>query len=177
MCIRDRARTYKMRSVAGTVLDPLADKVLMMTTTAALCLPSGPQLIPLPIAGLIFGRDLLLGLSAIYFRYTSMKHRYGKITWNTYWDIFHYPSAEVKPTQISKWNTFIQMIYVGTGVVLMIVNGSDSETDEDGEKSSRKENFQYMFTLLGYLVSATTVLSGASYVFSKDAVRYLSKPK
>lgn len=169
------ARSYKMKSVAGTVLDPMADKILMMTTTAALCVPSGPQIIPLAVAGLIFGRDLLLGLSAIYFRYASMKHRYGSVTWNSYWDIFHYPSAEVKPTQISKWNTFVQMIYVGFGVVLLIINNTKDE--EEGKEGLLKENSQFAFTLLGYLVSVTTVWSGASYVFNKNAVRYLSKLK
>lgn len=169
------ARSYKMKSVAGTVLDPMADKILMMTTTAALCIPSGPEVIPLAVAGLIFGRDLLLGFSAIYFRYASMKHRYGSVTWNSYWDIFHYPSAEVKPTQISKWNTFVQMVYVGFGVVLLIINHTTEENE--GGEAPLKENSQLAFTLLGYLVSVTTVWSGASYVFNKNAVRYLSKLK
>lgn len=169
------ARSYKMRSVAGTVLDPMADKILMMTTTAALCIPSGPQIIPLGVAALIFGRDFLLGLSATYFRYASMKHTYGKVTWNSYWDIFHYPSAEVKPTRISKWNTFVQMTYVGMGVVLLIINNS---LDEDDEKQMAfREKFQNAFTLMGYLVSVTTIWSGASYIHNKDAFRYLNKVK
>lgn len=168
-----------MKTVAGTVLDPLADKVLMMTTTAALCLPSGPQLIPTFIASLIFGRDLLLGLSAVYFRFASMKYRYGSVTWSSYWDIFNYPSAEVKPTQISKWNTFIQMMYVGIGVVLMIVNAQDLNEDHPEEKRKQiryfKESLESLFNVLGYVVGITTVWSGASYVFNKNAVRFLQK--
>lgn len=168
------ARRYKLKSVAGTILDPLADKLLMVATTISLAFPPGPQLIPLPIAGLILGRDVLLGLSALYFRYASMRHRYSTISWSTYWDFFHYPSAEVKPTLISKYNTFFQMIYLGSGVILLIFNNKDSEKEEEREKGASSQLLQY-FTYMGYLVAITTVLSGGSYVFSKDAVKFLKK--
>lgn len=67
------------------------------------------------------------------------------------------------------------MIYVGFGVVLLIINNTKDE--EEGKEGLLKENSQFAFTLLGYLVSVTTVWSGASYVFNKNAVRYLSKLK
>lgn len=114
------ARKYNMKSVAGTVLDPMADKILMLVTTVSLACPGGPQVIPIPLASLIIGRDVLLALSAIYYRISSLRHTYGKATWKSFWDVFRYPSAEVRPTKVSKWNTFLQMIYLGWAVATMI---------------------------------------------------------
>lgn len=170
------ARKYKLKSVAGTILDPIADKLLMIVTTVSLGFPPGPQLIPLPIAMLILGRDVCLGLSALYFRYASMKQRYSTITWSSYWDFFHYPSAEVKPTQISKYNTFFQMIYLGVGVLLLMMKNEEEKVDENLESNKKiSDKLIDCFTWMGYFVAMTTVLSGGSYVFSKDAVKFLKK--
>lgn len=168
------ARRYKLKSVAGTILDPLADKLLMIATTISLAFPPGPQLIPLSVAVLILGRDVLLGLSALYFRYASMRQKYPTISWSSYWDFFHYPSAEVKPTQISKYNTFFQMIYLGFGVSLLILGNEESKKEEEN-KTGAFDKFSQYFTWMGYFVAATTVLSGGSYVFSRDAVKFLKK--
>ncbi|SCU99225.1 LAFA_0G22760g1_1 [Lachancea sp. 'fantastica'] len=168
------ARRYNMKSVAGTVLDPMADKILMLVTTASLAFPGGPQIIPAPLAGLIIGRDLTLGFSAIYFRIASLKHAYGKVTWNSFWDVFNFPSAEVRPTQISKWNTFLQMIYLGGAVTMMIFQSSSSEEKESEDAVGV---FEKAFNYMGYLVGVTTILSGTSYIFSKNAVKYLNKLK
>ncbi|QLQ79142.1 hypothetical protein HG537_0B04900 [Torulaspora globosa] len=170
------ARKYELKSVAGTILDPIADKLLMIVTTISLAVPPGPQLIPLPIAGLILGRDVLLGLSALYFRYASMRQRYMKISWSSYWDFFHYPSAEVKPTLISKYNTLFQMIYLGLGVVLLILKNREKE-EERAEQSGgiSAESLAELFQWMGYLVAITTIFSGGSYVFSKDAVKFLKR--
>lgn len=170
------ARKYKMKSVLGTILDPMADKILMLVTTISLAFPPGPQLIPLPVAGLILGRDFMLSLSALYFRFASMKHTYGRVAWSSFWNFFRYPSAEVKPTQISKWNTFLQMIYLGWGVIAMILNSRKNNKGLEEEK--QEENMSMKgFTWMGYLVCTTTVLSGASYLFSKDAVKFLKRVK
>ncbi|AET41363.1 cardiolipin synthase Ecym_8067 [Eremothecium cymbalariae DBVPG len=169
------ARKYKAKSIVGTILDPMADKILVIITVFSLSFPPGPQLIPLPIAGLILGRDVLLGVSALFYRYSTMKHAYNRVTWNSYLDIFKYPSAEVKPTVISKWNTFLQMIYLGWGLLLMMLNSQD----EDGT-SEKTHNWPWVhegFTYFGYLVGVTTLWSGCSYIFSKNAVKYLRKTK
>ncbi|SCU92030.1 LADA_0F13784g1_1 [Lachancea dasiensis] len=169
------ARRYNMKSVAGTVLDPMADKILMLVTTASLAFPGGPQIIPASLAGMIIGRDVMLGLSAIYFRIASLKHAYGQVTWSSFWDVFRFPSAEVRPTQISKWNTFLQMIYLGWAVAHMIAHSYTADkNDIDGD--SRNLN-QVAFEYFGYLVGVTTGLSGASYIFSRNAVKYLNKLK
>lgn len=166
------ARKWHSKSVAGTILDPIADKLLMIVTTVSLAFAPGPQIIPMSIAGLILGRDMLLGISALFIRYSSMKKIYNTITWKSFWDFFHFPSAEVKPTKVSKYNTFFQMLYLGCGVLLLMYEEL-KENDEQGNKTRIHETLWQGFTWLGYFVGATTCLSGASYVFSKNAVKFL----
>lgn len=62
-----------------------------------------------PLVVLILGRDALLGLVALYYRYISLP---GPKTLARYWD-FSLPSAEVHPTGISKINTALQLGLVG----------------------------------------------------------------
>ncbi|KAI9464720.1 CDP-alcohol phosphatidyltransferase-domain-containing protein [Boletus coccyginus] len=100
------ARRFNMHSVLGSILDPAADKALMTTLTVTLALKS---MLPLWLATIIIGRDALLSLSAFYIRYTSLPP---PKTWRRYWD-FSIPSAEVRPTTISKVCTFSSVCHVG----------------------------------------------------------------
>lgn len=153
------ARKYKMHSVVGSVIDPMADKLLMITCTSCL---AQAAVIPLSVASLILGRDVLLGLSAIYYRYISLP---APKTLTRFWD-FSIPSAEVHPTTISKYNTAFQMLYIGGGVLYpVLLNQIDP---------SYVALLETAYTGFGYFVGLTTVLSGLSYVFSKDAVRILT---
>ncbi|KAH8103955.1 phosphatidyl synthase [Cristinia sonorae] len=148
------ARRYKMQSVLGTILDPAADKTLMTTLTITLAMK---DMLPLPLAAIILGRDVLLSLAAFYIRYTSLPH---PKTFSRYWD-FSIPSAEVRPTQISKVNTALQLLLMGVTTISPLLP------------------FEMGTSLLGlqWIVGATTVWSGASYVFSKNAVRVISQKK
>ncbi|KAG8908624.1 hypothetical protein FRB99_004912 [Tulasnella sp. 403] len=89
------ARRYNMGSVLGTILDPAADKALMTTLTVALAMK-------VPLAVIILGRDVLLSISAFYYRYISLP---APKTFKRYWD-FSIPSASVHPTGISKVEPF-----------------------------------------------------------------------
>ncbi|KAF8733454.1 hypothetical protein AX14_003819 [Amanita brunnescens Koide BX004] len=104
------ARKYNMHSVLGTILDPAADKALMTTLTVTLMMQG---MLPIPLAAIIIGRDVLLSLSAFYIRYTSLPP---PKTFARYWD-FSIPSAEVKPTLISKVNTALQLGLMGTTTI------------------------------------------------------------
>lgn len=69
------------------------------------------------LAVIILGRDVGLAISAIYYRWISLPP---PKTMARYWD-FSLPSAEVKPTEISKINTALQLVLVGTAIGLPVV--------------------------------------------------------
>ncbi|KAI0366978.1 hypothetical protein BV20DRAFT_951083 [Pilatotrama ljubarskyi] len=145
------ARRYNMSSVLGTILDPAADKTLMTTLTVTLAMK---DLIPVPLAAIILGRDVLLSLAAFYIRYTSLP---SPKTFSRYWD-FSIPSAEVRPTGISKVNTALQLLLMGTTTISPILPFEISAP----------------LQALQWIVAGTTIWSGASYVFAKDGFRVLS---
>ena len=89
------ARHYHQRSELGTMLDPLADKLLLVSAIVLLSLDNAPYLrrIPLWLTGIIIGRDLLLGLGAVVVRLVV-----GKIT--------------VRPRLTGKLATVFQMLMV-----------------------------------------------------------------
>lgn len=66
---------------------------------------------------LIVGRDVGLACSAIYYRWVSLPP---PKTFMRYWD-FSLPSAEVRPTTISKYNTFLQLALMGLTTTAPVV--------------------------------------------------------
>jgi cardiolipin synthase len=154
------ARKYNMQSVVGSVIDPMADKALMVTLASCLAV-SGD--IPIYMAVLILGRDGMLALMAVYYRYISLPPP--KTFWR-FWD-FSLPSAEVHPTKISKYNTFLQMVYLGSSLVYPVIQSALT--------AATAEYLSIGLTGLGYVVGTTTVWSGFSYIFSSSAVKILTK--
>jgi cardiolipin synthase (CMP-forming) len=71
------ARRYNQISELGKILDPLADKLLLVSGIVALSFDNSPYFrqIPLWLTGTIIGRDLLLGIGAIVIHFVV-----GKIT-------------------------------------------------------------------------------------------------
>jgi cardiolipin synthase (CMP-forming) len=152
------ARRLNAQTVVGTVIDPMADKTLMTITVACLGLTGQ---FPWWLVVIILGRDVCLAISAIYFRWISLPP---PKTFGRYWD-FSLPSAEVRPTEISKINTLLQLLLVGNAMVLPVLPTSLVEM---GNLGGVLEGWEY-------LVAATTVWSGLSYVGNKDAVKILSR--
>jgi cardiolipin synthase (CMP-forming) len=152
------ARRFHSQTVVGTVIDPMADKTLM--TICVLALGYTGQF-PWWLVVVIFGRDVALAISAIYFRWISLPP---PKTMRRYWD-FSLPSAEVRPTEISKINTLLQLLLVGDAMVLPVLPGMFVE------------NWNLVGVLEGWevLVAGTTVWSGLSYIGNKDAVKILTK--
>lgn len=64
------ARHYRQISELGKILDPLADKLLLVSGIVVLSFDNAPYLrqIPLWLTGVIIGRDLLLGIGAVVVR-------------------------------------------------------------------------------------------------------------
>ena len=149
------ARRYKQQTVVGTVIDPMADKTLMTVVTVALAWKGA---MPLTLAGLILGRDALLGVAAIYYRYISLPP---PKTLARFWD-FSLPSAEVHPTGISKVNTALQLGLIGWTMGAIAVGGDLGVWGPEGALGA-----------MWWVVGATTVWSGASYIYTKDAVKIL----
>ncbi|KAH7890883.1 CDP-alcohol phosphatidyltransferase-domain-containing protein [Phlebopus sp. FC_14] len=148
------ARRFNMRSVLGTILDPAADKTLMTTLTVTLAMKG---LLPHSLAAVIIGRDVLLSISAFYIRYTSLP---APKTFTRYWD-FSIPSAEVRPTTISKFNTAAQLALMFVTTVAPIAPAYVG----------------LYLPEMQLMVAVTTIWSGLSYVFSKDAVRIVSETR
>lgn len=94
------ARRYNQRSELGAILDPLADKLLLVSGVILLSLDNAPHLprLPLWLVAMILSRDVLLviGLAVIY--YTC-----GKVT--------------VKPVWAGKIATVLQMVCVIWGLL------------------------------------------------------------
>jgi CDP-diacylglycerol--glycerol-3-phosphate 3-phosphatidyltransferase len=89
------ARRYNQKSELGAILDPLADKLLLMSGIITLSFNHGPYLaqIPLWFAGTIIGRDLLVLIGIVVVRFTV-----GKVV--------------VRPRIIGKFATVLQMAVV-----------------------------------------------------------------
>ncbi|KAJ3499617.1 hypothetical protein NLG97_g185 [Lecanicillium saksenae] len=148
------ARRWNRQTVVGTVIDPMADKVLMTVLTVCLAVKGA---LPVWVASIILGRDVGLAISAIYYRWISLPP---PKTFARYWD-FSLPSAEVRPTTISKYNTFLQLALVGVTTAAPILPFDLGQA----------------LTIMQYVVATTTVWSGASYIYTKDAVKILNTPK
>jgi CDP-diacylglycerol--glycerol-3-phosphate 3-phosphatidyltransferase len=93
------ARRYNQRSELGAILDPLADKLLLVSGVILLSLHNEPHLprLPLWLAGIILSRDVLLLIGLLV-----ISHVCGKIV--------------VRPILIGKVATVLQMACVIWGL-------------------------------------------------------------
>ncbi|CAG8769365.1 1316_t:CDS:2, partial [Funneliformis caledonium] len=114
------ARKYDMRTVLGTVMDPAADKILMTILTIVL---AKKDLLPIPIAAVILGRDVGLIFASFYYRYISLPP---PKTLGRYFDM-SIPSAEVRPTLISKINTALQLTLMGVTLASPVFGWTDAQ--------------------------------------------------
>ncbi|KAJ2363546.1 hypothetical protein H4S01_004245 [Coemansia sp. RSA 2610] len=147
------ARRFNMRSFVGSIIDPAADKVLMTTLTVALAYTG---LLPMPLAAVIVGRDVALSLAAVVIRWATLPapKRLGR-----YFDL-SVPSVEVRPTQISKWNTALQLALMAATLAAPVLGVAADAA---------------YLVALQWITGATTVASGIGYLTSKDAVHRLTK--
>ncbi len=89
------ARHFNQRSELGAILDPLADKLLLVTGVVLLSFDHSPyfEQIPLWLTGTIIGRDILLAIGLIVIQMTV-----GKVV--------------VRPRLLGKIATVLQMVVV-----------------------------------------------------------------
>lgn len=159
--------------MVGSVVDPMADKLLM--TTLVTCLAVNGSMAA-PLAVIILGRDVSLAVSALYYRYASLP---APKTMARYWD-FSLPSAEVHPTQISKFNTFLQLTLLGTLLCTNLLHDTAAITSAAGgfllsiqDVLGGEAGVKNLVTGLSAIVASTTMYSGLEYTWKKDAVKIL----
>jgi cardiolipin synthase len=102
-CISDSldgyiARTWRQQTTLGTVLDPIADKLLMVTTFAMLALL---RAVPIPLTILLIARDLLLSLVVGIVLFTTGRRLPG-------------------PSLLGRAAVFAQMVAVVVGLVFYV---------------------------------------------------------
>jgi CDP-diacylglycerol--glycerol-3-phosphate 3-phosphatidyltransferase len=87
------ARKFRLKSVLGAVLDPIADKGLMLTAIVTLSIAGWPHRLPLWYPVLVISRDIiiLVGCGILYFLNGGL---------------------EVRPSLLGKSSTFLQMAAV-----------------------------------------------------------------
>ncbi len=122
------AKRFGWRSRLGTILDPLADKLLLVTTYVVL---GWLEVLPLWLVAAVVARDVVVFGGALAFHYLVGRY-------------------ELTPSWISKLNTVMQIVLaVATVASLGILPLPPG-----------------MMEALIYVVFATTVLSGADYVWT-----------
>lgn len=151
------ARRYNLKSVVGSILDPMADKFLMTVCTVAL---SVQHIMPPYVALLIIGRDLMLSFMGMWIRYKSLP---SPKTFTRFADV-RIPTVSVHPNLLGKVNTGLQMVYIG-GLVLVpglkiLLSNYTGELDD-------------FFSVFGGIVASTTFLSGLTYIFTNNAFKYI----
>jgi len=134
------ARKYNWSSKLGSVIDPLADKTLMIVTTVSLSIT---KLIPKYLAYTILSRDILLVLGT--FVLVGKKFIDTRSTLSQFKNI----SVKIKPSYISKVNTALQILYLALTIL-----------------SPKLLLLKY----LQYVVFSTTIFSGMDYFINKNAV-------
>ncbi|XP_045184752.1 cardiolipin synthase (CMP-forming)-like [Mercenaria mercenaria] len=148
------ARNFKNQmSAFGTALDPLADKILITVLTVTLTMA---QLLPVPLAVLIIGRDVLLIATGFVIRYISLPP---PRTIKRYFDITN-PTAKLLPSTLSKINTALQLSLVCFTLAAPVFGFIDHPA----------------LQCLWGLTAATTFGSGVGYVITrKKSVQFLQK--
>lgn len=77
------------------------------------------------------------------------------------------------PTTVSKYNTFLQLILIGSTLALPVITAGGQETDLLQSFGLSTGQLHNALTYFQWLVAATTAWSGLSYAYLKNAVTIL----
>jgi cardiolipin synthase len=137
------ARNYNMKTVLGTYLDPLADKIMVNTLALSLCYQ---DLLPMPLVGLWLGRDVALCIGTYYFNSKMTKSGESVI------DPARTP-LEIEPSFTSKVNTVLQFVTLAAAMTEPLSGLSHD-----------------IVIKLCWLTAGTTAASGLSYIDGKSMI-------
>ena len=137
----------------GSILDPLADKLLVGTLTVTLALTN---MMPIELAILIIGRDVALIFSSLIVRYKTLDK---PVTLEKILNVKKYASVKVEADMISKINTFLQLSLISLTLPSVLFGYQDSE----------------FLVYLQYLTGLTTILSSISYLYKGGSYKLIKK--
>ncbi|GLJ59396.1 hypothetical protein SUGI_1507190 [Cryptomeria japonica] len=112
------ARRLNQETDVGTMLDPIADKLLLTTSFVALF---NVGLLPLWATKIFIFRDLMLIGCGTTIRCIGFD---GKLTWRKFLDLKNYPTIGFTPTYTGKCNTALQCLIVATHLTTNQLAGS-----------------------------------------------------
>jgi cardiolipin synthase len=136
------ARVLDQRTRLGQLLDPAADKLLLLVS---FLVAAALGAVPRWLAALVIGRDLLLMLGSAVFAFW-LKGRFGPERWT--------------PTRLGKYATFTQLLTIGLALV-----SRAAEADRLGQFVGAFVLVSAVLTAIAgaqYLVEAVRAMSGDS---------------
>ncbi|MDP2657117.1 MAG: CDP-alcohol phosphatidyltransferase family protein [Candidatus Deferrimicrobium sp.] len=129
------ARWLRQRTLAGTLLDPIADKLLMATAFIVL---SYVHIVPLRLAVMVISRDVFILVGSFLY-------------------LLLFDSSDIRPTVLSKANTAVQVLTV---IYFLAVAAFPAEVRALG--TGMRSLPERIVTMI---CAATTVASGLQYLY------------
>ena len=129
------ARWLRQRTLAGTLLDPIADKLLMATAFIVL---SYVHVVPLRLTVMVISRDIFILVGSFLY-------------------LLLFDSSDIRPTVLSKANTGIQILTV---IYFLAVAAFPAEASALGAGSRR-----FPDRAVTLVCAVTTVASGLQYLY------------
>ncbi|MCR4310687.1 MAG: CDP-alcohol phosphatidyltransferase family protein [Deltaproteobacteria bacterium] len=129
------ARWLRQRTLAGTLLDPIADKLLMATAFIVL---SYVHIVPLRLAIMVISRDIFILVGSFLY-------------------LLLFDSSDIRPTVLSKANTAVQVLTV---IYFLAVAAFPAEARALGTGMRSLPD-----RIVTMICAATTVASGLQYLY------------
>ena len=129
------ARWLRQRTLAGTLLDPIADKLLMATAFIVL---SYVHIVPLRLVVMVISRDIFILVGSFLY-------------------LLLFDSSDIRPTVLSKANTAVQVLTV---IYFLAVAAFPAEASALGAGSRGVPD-----RAVTLLCAVTTVTSGLQYLY------------
>jgi cardiolipin synthase (CMP-forming) len=136
------ARRYGLRTILGSYLDPLADKLLISCAGGAL---AAQGVLPMWLVAFVIGRDVMIVSFA-----TVQRWKRTSGPWHRIFSASNLPPLVVQPLPISKLNTALQLVLMVSG----IVHAGDYGLVSEG-----------MLHVMCLATASTTLGSGTAYAY------------
>lgn len=141
------------QSFLGSILDPLADKLLIGSLTVTLAINN---MLPIELVCIILARDIGLILASLILRYKLIDE---PKTFKKYLNVKKYSTVQIEADLISKINTFLQLSLITLTLPSVLFNYNES----------------IILLILQYLTGTTTILSSISYLYKRGSFKLINK--